>query len=193
MTDAAADGALIERYRHGEAEALAALVEKYRRPLYAYVLNMTAGREDVDEVFQEVWFRVIRRIDRYRQKNFYGWIVRIAHNLVIDRARRRKPSVSLDADGDGDRHAPAETVPARTADPAAESADTDLGRRIAGAVRALPPEQREVFVLRTHGGLSFKEVAAVQRVSINTALARMQYALGKLRLMLQEDYEQLDR
>jgi len=193
MTEDASDGTLVDRYRQGDAEALAALVEKYRRPLFAYVLNMTEGREDVDEIFQEVWFRVIRRIGRYRQRSFYGWIVRIAHNLVIDRARRRRPSVPLDADADPDGYAPAETLPAAAADPAAVSADADLGRRIARAVRELPPEQREVFVLRTHGGLSFKEVAAVQRVSINTALARMQYALGKLRLMLQEDYEQLDR
>ena len=93
----------IEEYKAGDAEALAALVEKYRRPLFAYLINMTSANSDADELFQETWFRVIKKIDSYKQQNFYGWITRIAHNLTIDKIRKRKPEFSLDAEiGDGE-------------------------------------------------------------------------------------------
>ena len=94
----AEDGQLIALYRKGEVAALEQLVDKYRRPLFGYIVNMTGRAGEADEIFQEVWFRVIRKIDTYRQKNFLGWMIRIAHNLVIDRARRARPGVSLDAE-----------------------------------------------------------------------------------------------
>ena len=83
-------GKWLADYRRGDTEALGRLVEQYRRPLYGFILNMTEGREDADEVFQEVWFRALRSLDRYRDRRFLSWLFRLAHNLIIDRARRRK-------------------------------------------------------------------------------------------------------
>lgn len=187
------DGERLRRYRRGEVEALQALVEKYRRPLYGFILNMTQGAEGAEDVFQEVWFKAIRRLPLYRQGNFFGWLVRIAHNAIIDRARRRRPDVSLDdAPAEGEASI-GDAVASRDPDPAGRVQAADLGRRLAKAVAALPMEQKEVFVMRVRAGLSFREIAEVQRVSVNTALARMQYALGKLRPMLKEDYEQWRR
>ena len=80
----------LAEYRAGNTSALDKLVEHYRRPLYAFILRMTEGRDDAEEIFQEVWFRAIRHLDSYRQKNFLGWLFRIAHNLVIDTARKQK-------------------------------------------------------------------------------------------------------
>jgi RNA polymerase sigma-70 factor (ECF subfamily) len=183
------DHEMLERYRRGEVGALGDLVEQYRRPLFAFILKMTEGREDADEIFQEVWLRVIRHQHRYRAKSFKSWLFRIAHNLVIDRARKRRPQVDLQGT------APAEAGDVfenRVADPAPAPgerlADRELGRRIREAVSALPPAQREVFLMRTEADLPFKEIARIQGTSINTALGRMHYAVGRLRGLLQEEY-----
>lgn len=177
----------LAEYRQGNADALGKLVESYRRPLFGFILRMTEGREDAEEIFQEVWFRAIRALDTYREKSFLSWLFRIAHNLVIDRARRIKP-VELPRNPDGD-DSPIET---RMADPAPGPdiavAGRDLGIRIAAAVAGLPVEQREVFLMRMEGDLAFKDIARIQGTSINTALARMQYALTKLRAQLGGEY-----
>ncbi len=178
----------LARYRAGDAEALGALVEHHRRPLYAYIAGMTGAGAEADDVFQETWMRAIRRLPVFRPDNLRGWLMRIARNLVIDRARRRGPALSLDADGagGGDWH---ERVADPGPSPLERAAAGDERRRVAAAVAGLPAEQREVFVMRTEGGLPFKEIARVQGVSINTALARMQYALGKLRNALETQGE----
>jgi RNA polymerase sigma-70 factor (ECF subfamily) len=187
----ASDEELMQQYAAGMTDALGVLLERYRRPLYSFILRMVDVPTDADEVFQDVWLRVIRKSADYRSDRFRGWVFRIAHNLLIDRARRRRPDFSLDqtvaTEGSdltlGDRIA----APGLTPDATVEG--HDLGTRIRDALMQLPVEQRQVFLLRTQGELPFKHIARIQRVSINTALARMQYALTKLRTLLQGDYE----
>ncbi|HAL93080.1 MAG TPA: hypothetical protein DCM68_08675, partial [Verrucomicrobia bacterium] len=139
---------------------------------------------EADEWFQETWVRAIQHMNIFRHKNLLSWLFRIAHNLIIDQARRKKPDVSLDEPA-------AEPIPAAALSPADEAAGRDLGRHIAAAAARLPVEQREVFWLRMDAGLPFKEIARIQRCSINTALARMQYALQKLRDTLGPAYREL--
>lgn len=177
------DMELLKAYRRGDVNALEALVGRHRSALYGYVFNMTRDTNEADEVFQEVWLRVIRKQTAYHGGNFGGWLMRIARNQVIDRARKRKPDVSLDAATD-DNHALLERIPGDAPSPDRELEHRELGERIAAATAALPEEQREVFTLRTQAGLTFKEIARIQKTSINTALARMQYALAKLRPVL---------
>ena len=186
--DPRADDALIDAYRAGDADALGVLVARYRRPLFAYILNMTGGRVDADEIFQDVWMRVLKHIGRYRSRTFYGWLVRIAHNLVIDAARRRRPEVSLDAVDEGSDASLEARLPGPSRHPGAALANRELTARIVQAVQALPVEQREVFLLRTRAELPFKEIAVIQGASINTVLARMHYAVRKLRGELLDDY-----
>lgn len=181
------DQELLTRYGAGDVQALQSLVERYRRPLFAYIRQMTRSAADADEAFQETWFRAIRKLDSYREKSFLGWLARIAHNLVIDTHRRRRPEVELDRET-GTGEALVTRVPSRGLAPDRAVADAELGQRLRAAADALPADQREVFLLRAHGDLPFKEIARIQRVSINTALARMQYALTKLRVVLGQDY-----
>ena len=184
----------LAEYREGDVEALGRLVEHYRRPLFGFILRMTEGRGDADEVFQEVWLRVIRHQERYTHKNFKGWLFRIAQNLIIDRARKQKPVVDLQATAQEEDENVFET---RIADPglsAEAQIDAEaLGKQILAAVRTLPEEQRAVFLMRTEADLPFREIARIQGTSINTALARMQYALAKLRNALHTEYGELQR
>jgi len=184
------DKELVEQYRKGDVDALASLVEKYRRPLFGFILGMTEGRGDEDEIFQEAWFKAIRKIKSYRHGNFFGWLVRIARNTVIDAARKKRPDLSLDREK-LDGVTVLDGVAGSEPTPTWDVADAELGGRIREAVATLPDEQREVFVMRMQSGVPFKEIARIQKVSINTALARMQYALNKLRPLLQEDYGEL--
>jgi RNA polymerase sigma-70 factor (ECF subfamily) len=184
---AASDSELLSRYRDGDVGALETLVERYRRPLFGYITRMVGPNGDADEVFQEVWFRVIHKVHRYRQKNFPGWLVRIAHNLVIDNARRKRPELVLDRENEAGT-AMVARVAAEDRGPDREVQGWETGATIRKAVERLPPEQKEVFLMRVEAELPFKEIAKIQRVSINTALARMQYAVGKLRDALGPEY-----
>ncbi len=185
------DAKLLSAYRNGDAEALGELVEKYKGPLFGFIYKFSEGREDADEVFQEVWVRAIKNMNRYRQKNLLSWLFRIAHNLMIDRIRKRKPVCSLDTPAHEEGLALSERLPGSGLSPADETAGHVLGRRIEEAADELPLEQREVFWLRMQADLSFKEIAKVQKCSINTALARMQYAVSKLRKELAGEYHEL--
>lgn len=183
----------LAEYRRGRVEALGKLVEHYRRPLYAFLYKMLEGRSaDADELFQEVWFRVIKNVERYEDQSFLSWLFRIAHNLIIDRARRARPTVDWSS-GSDDGLALEERMASTKLGPENEVAGRDMGTRILAAVEKLPPEQREVFLMRTEGDIPFKQIAKIQKTSINTALARMHYAVQKLRQELRGDYESLAR
>lgn len=179
--------ALWAEYRRGRGEALGELVEHYRRPLFAFILNMTEKREDAEEIFQETWHRTLRQIHHVEGRRLLSWLFRVARNLIIDRVRGLKPLESLDQKA-ADGTAPLERLAATGLSPAGETAGRDLGIRLRAAIGHLPPEQKEVFLLRVEGDVPFREIAKIQGVSINTALARMQYALAKLRNELQEEY-----
>lgn len=181
----------LEQYRRGDLEALGRLVEQYRRPLFSFILKMTEGRGDPEEVFQETWIRAIRSLDRFDDQNLLGWLFRIAHNLIIDRARKSRPEVQPAPRTGQTTTTWFDQVASPAMGPATIAAGHDLGRRIEAALESLPPEQREVFLLRMDGNLSFKEIAKLQGVSINTALARMHYAVKKLRALLKDEYDGL--
>lgn len=185
------DAKLLAAYRKGDAEALGRLVEKYQRPLFSFLCRFASNPGEADEWFQETWVRAIQHMNIFRQKNLLSWLFRIAHNLIIDQSRRKKPDCSLDAPCSESGAILSDFVPSPFPSPADEAAGRDLGRHIEAAAATLPVEQREVFWLRMAAGLPFKEIARIQRTSINTALARMQYALAKLRAALGPAYREL--
>jgi RNA polymerase sigma-70 factor (ECF subfamily) len=192
MADELTDTDLIKLYRGGDVGALDTLVRRYRKQLFGYIIKMSGNAAEADEIFQETWFKVIKKIATYRHKNFLGWLVRIAHNAVIDRSRRKKPNTSLDAENR--EGVTLESVLAGTGPaPHNRMENEDLAKAIGQAVARLPENQREVFLMRTEAELPFKEIARIQKTSINTVLARMQYALNKLQGDLKESYNELQR
>ncbi len=177
----------LARYQAGDLTALEELVEAYRRPLFAYILRMTESRGGAEDIFQDVWIRAIKHLPTFRERNLLGWLFRIAHNRIIDRARKQRPEQPYLEEIEYDTPSTRRAV--HTLSPDEQAHEQDLKRRIQQAVATLPEEQRSVFLLRMDANLSFKEIARIQQISINTALARMRYALEKMRLELKKEYE----
>jgi RNA polymerase sigma-70 factor (ECF subfamily) len=184
---------LLQQYRQGRPEALDQIVERTRVPLYRFILGLVRNPHVAEDVFQDVWLRAVKGLHRYQRDRLLAWLFRIARNRVIDLSRKRKPDLSLQQPvGRGQNTTSLEEVIADTS-PGGDrnTCNRELAQRILEAVDRLPPEQREVYLMRTEADMSFKEIALSQQVSINTSLARMQYALKHLRTELADDYDTL--
>lgn len=175
---------LIRQYLAGNQAGFEILYRRHGKRLYGYLNGLLPGdRAEVDDLFQQTWLKVIDSLGQYRDQGcFTAWLFRIGKNQLIDRQRRVKRTRDVilpESEDTPEPGAPAGSEPWRVLDE--EELATVLGRALAG----LPPEQREVFLLRREER-SFKEIAAMQNCSINTVLARMQYALKNLRSKLSE-------
>ena len=170
------DAELIGRYLEGDLQAFDELYAKYKRRLYAYVNRVLPGQSAVaDDVFQMTWVKALKQLRAYKHnERFLAWMTRIAHNLAVDHFRKAGREVSDEEVSESAFSSGSGGEPWRTLD------NKELAGALEECVEKLKSEQREVFVLRQEG-LSFKEIAAVQNCSINTALGRMQYALRNLR------------
>ncbi len=182
----------IRDFKKGDTAALDRLVEHFRKPLFSFIYGMIPPHHDAEEIFQEVWLRAIRNLDRFKEKNLAGWLFRIARNCFIDQIRREKRFVAGPADATHPERS-VETFPDAQPGPDEQAANQDLGQRIRQALTQLPPDQREVFLMRSEADIPFKEIATIQGTSLNTALSRMHYALEKLRPLLLEDYQLLGK
>lgn len=188
MPDAeTSDAELLRDYAQGHAAAMDRLMARYRSALFSWLLGMTGNRADAEDLFQEVWFRVIRHAGRFTDVSFKAWMWKIARNLLIDFRRKRKPDISLDAVEDEEDQPLVDTLVAKGAGPAEAVENDDLTRRVMRAVGALPDVQREVFLMRVQGDLSFSEIAETLNIPLNTALGRMHDAMMKLKKMVAEE------
>lgn len=187
------DEALLERYVGGDLRAFESLLDRYRRPMYNFLLRTVRDPQAAEDLLQEVFVRVVQRASDFRgDSRFSTWAYTIARNLSIDHARkmshRRHASLDAPARGQGDTEAPplSERVehPSPTAERAAIGQQVQVALR--AAVEALPDDQREVFLLRQVQHLSFLEIAEIVGVPENTAKSRMRYALERLQSALAE-------
>lgn len=185
--DLKSDADLLAAYVKGHVACLDFLVGRYRQALFSWFLGMTGSRSDAEDLFQEVWIRIIRNADRYKDVSFRAWMWQIARNLLIDFRRKRKPDLSLDDVEDEEDQPLLETLIAPDASPREIVERTDLARRAMQAVGKLPAVQREVFLMRTQGDLSFNEIAKVLKIPLNTALGRMHDATTRLRQLLMKE------
>jgi RNA polymerase sigma-70 factor (ECF subfamily) len=180
------DAALMLAYAAGDAAAFDALYARHRGGVYRYLLRHCSAPATADELFQDVWMSVIRARAAYAPSaKFTTWLYRIAGNRLVDhwRASGRAEFVSADpVDEDAD---PLAAIPGpRNDEPEARAATAEIGVRLRNAVSALPPAQRDAFLLHQEGGLELAEIAALTGAGVETVKSRIRYALARLRLVL---------
>jgi RNA polymerase sigma-70 factor (ECF subfamily) len=169
----APDEELMLAYQRGDAGAFETLYKRHRGALYRFVLRSLHQRSAAEELFQEVWMRVIEARARYApQARFTTWLYTIAHNLLVDHWRK-KGLVLVELNEDEIGTAP--DNPARQAE-----ARQTLGRFLQ-ALEGLPHAQREAFLLHQEGGLSVAEIAAATGTNEEAAKSRLRYAMAKLK------------
>jgi RNA polymerase sigma-70 factor (ECF subfamily) len=181
------DAALLASYAQGDVKCLDQLVERYRKQLFSWFLGMTGSRSDAEDLFQDLWVRVIRSADRFKDVSFRAWMWQIARNLLIDFRRKRKMDFSLDEVSEDDDQPLLETLVAKGPTPQQEVERTDMALKAMQAVEKLPVVQREVFLMRVQGDLPFHEIAKILNVPLNTALGRMHDATTRLKQMLTKE------
>ena len=182
--NALSDNELIARYQAGEETALKTIILRYERRLFSYLMVSVKNKELAEDIFQDTFIKVINTIrsGNYQEEGkFFQWIMRIANNLKIDYYRRlqRMPTVDGGEEFDiftiiGSKDESVEEKMIR------EQTYSDLTHY----VEYLPEEQKEVLKMRIYHDYSFKEIAEMTNVSINTALGRMRYALINLRKIM---------
>jgi RNA polymerase sigma-70 factor (ECF subfamily) len=183
------DAELMRRFQKGDARAFEGLLARHRVPVYNFCLRMLGERTVAEDAMQEVFLRIVRAAKEWeRQAKFTTWLYTIARNHCIDALRKAsyRKTASLDQPLKGEDGEDGVALGERVADDESISPDRGadslrLRQTLARAIAALPEEQREVFVMREHAGMPFKEIAAVVGVPENTVKSRMRYALEHLR------------
>ncbi len=180
------DALLIRNYIAGDESALEILINRHQSKLYGFIYSKVNDRDVSDDIFQDTFIKVIKTLksDSYNEEGkFLPWVMRIAHNLIVDHFRRNKKMPMV---RDTDEYSVFNTI--KEADLNIEN--QIITEQIEGDLRKLilelPADQREVLMMRMYQDLSFKEIADHTGVSINTALGRMRYALMNLRKLIEK-------
>ena len=187
-TQVLSDRVLLNRYLSGDQRAISQLIERHTPRVRDYIRMMVKDRDVADDIMQETFIKVVRVIDdgRYADNGkFLSWVLRIAHNQVIDYFRANKISKAVNESDAGYNMLGTLRFAESTVEDRmiSQQIETDVRR----LVDMLPDEQREVVMMRYYSGMSFQEIADQTEVSINTALGRMRYALINLRRMIKEN------
>jgi len=178
------DALLVKNYVAGDESALSVLINRHQSKIYGFIYSKISDRDITDDIFQDTFIKVIKTLksNSYNEEGkFLPWVMRIAHNLIIDHFRRNKKMpmfreteefsiFSIMTDN-------SQTIENKMI---TEQVEKDLKK----IIEELPDDQREVLVMRIYQDLSFKEISELTGVSINTALGRMRYALMNLRKVI---------
>ncbi|PIB32608.1 RNA polymerase subunit sigma-24 [Gaetbulibacter sp. 5U11] len=180
------DAILVSNYIKGDESALEVLITRHKQRIYSFIYSKVFDRDIAEDIFQDTFIKVIRTLKRgkYNEEGkFLPWVMRIAHNLVIDHFRKNNRMPKFDNSGDfdifsviSDTSLNAEKVIVK------EQVESDVRRLI----DELPEDQKEVLVMRMYNDMSFKEISERTGVSINTALGRMRYALINMRKVIEK-------
>jgi RNA polymerase sigma factor (sigma-70 family) len=185
------DNELVAQYMAGNENSLAVLLYRHKRKIFSSIMVVIRDKSLAEDIFQDTFVKVIQTLKRgqYNEEGkFLPWVVRIARNLIIDHFRKlkRMPPVPTYVNDDGEET----NVFSKLAAPEELNEITQeqakFKRNIRNLIADLPPDQREVVLMRTYYDMSFKEIADFSNVSINTALGRMRYGLLNLKKMIEE-------
>ena len=181
------DSVLVRDYMSGDERALEILISKHNQRLSSFIYSKVLDRTITEDIFQDTFIKVIKTLKRgsYSEEGkFLPWVMRIAHNLIIDHFRKTRRMPKFQGSDDfnifsviGDDRLNAEKQLIK------DQIDCDLGVLI----EELPDDQKEVLVMRIYKDMSFKEISENTNVSINTALGRMRYALINLRKIIEKN------
>ena len=180
------DSTLVSQYIQGKESSLEILIKRHQQRLYRFIYSKVQDKDVTEDVFQDTFIKVIRTLKKgsYNEEGkFLPWVMRIAHNLVIDyfRKSKRMPSFKNSDDfdifsilGDGSLNVEKKMI------------QEQIYSDVRELVYELPEEQKEVLIMRMYRDMSFKEISENTGVSINTALGRMRYALINLRKLIEK-------
>ncbi|MES2544760.1 MAG: sigma-70 family RNA polymerase sigma factor [Bacteroidota bacterium] len=180
------DAVLVKNYVAGDENALATLIKRHQSKLYGFIYSKIADRDISDDIFQDTFIKVIKTLksNSYNEEGkFLPWVMRIAHNLIIDHFRRsKKMPMFRETEEFSIFSIMSDNVPNIESKMVSSQLENDLQKLI----DALPDDQKEVIMMRIYQDLSFKEISELTGVSINTALGRMRYALMNLRKVIEK-------
>ncbi|WP_055437420.1 RNA polymerase sigma factor [Lacinutrix algicola] len=180
------DATLVSSYIEGDESSLEILIKRHKQRIYSFIYSKVYDRDITEDVFQDTFIKVIRtlKLGKYNEEGkFLPWVMRIAHNLVIDHFRKSNRMPKFQNSGDfsifsvlSDTSLNAEKAIIK------DQVESDVRRLI----EELPDDQKEVLVMRMYQDMSFKEISDRTGVSINTALGRMRYALINMRKVIEK-------
>ncbi|HOK37827.1 MAG: sigma-70 family RNA polymerase sigma factor [Bacteroidales bacterium] len=181
------DQELIKGFNEGNKECLEILIKKHQKKVYSYIFMTVKNQHVADDIFQETFIKVVNSLKNgcySDQGKFTSWVTRIAHNIIIDYYRKEKAENTISNDDSevdffNNQKYSDSTIEDLIVN---EQIFEDVGKLI----DYLPPEQKEIIILRHYSGMSFKDIAELTNVSINTALGRMRYAIINLRRIVEE-------
>ena len=188
------DNALVQQFVNGDQLSIETLVNRHKNRVYTYIFLIVKNQQLAEDIFQDTFIKVIRSLKtgKYTENGkFLSWVLRIAHNLIIDHFRKEKLlSTTSNDDTEFDLFNSQKFSDENIEDKLVYDQITCDVRRL---IDELPDDQRQVIIMRHYMGLSFKEIADQTDVSINTALGRMRYALINLRKLIEKNNLQLTK
>ena len=179
------DAILVSDYIKGNEQSLSVLINRHQQRLYSFIYSKVFDRDVTEDVFQDTFIKVIRTLKRgkYNEEGkFLPWVMRIAHNLVIDHFRKNNRMPKFNNSGDFDIFS---VLSDGALNAEAELVQSQIVEDVRALVEELPEEQKTVLIMRMYNDMSFKEISENTGVSINTALGRMRYALINLRKLIE--------
>ena len=180
MDNVPEDSALMLRYRDGDVVAFEVLYRRHNDAVFRYLLRLCQHRDTAEDVFQDVWGKIVKARDSYRPTaKFSTFLYRVAHNCFIDHVRRNKRHTQIAAVEPDSQPHPADL-------PEIETERSLARRRLEAALKELPEEQRDAFLLSEEAGLSLDQIASVTDSNRETAKSRLRYAVNKLRAAIDE-------
>jgi RNA polymerase sigma-70 factor (ECF subfamily) len=185
------DQVLVQNYIKGDESSLAILLERHKRKVFSYIIVTVKNRELAQDIFQETFFKVVNTIKKgqYNEEGkFLPWVLRIAHNLMVDGFRddKRMPRVKNTINSDGEEFDIFSIIPNEDKTAEEKIAQNNTRKDIRKLIEQLPKEQKEIVMMRYYYDMSFKEISEQTNIGLNTALGRMRYALINLRKMMEE-------
>lgn len=189
--DGEGDEALMLAYARGAAHAFDALYARHRNGVYRYLLRHCGSAAVADELFQDVWMNVIRARAAYAPSaRFATWLYTLAHHRIVDHWRATGHATTISVDADEATSAAVESLAAsRIDEPDVQAGNREVASRLHAALAALPPVQRDAFLLQHESGLSLADIAQMTDVGVETVKSRVRYAVAKLRAALSEFHE----